>query len=173
VLTGGAGNGAIIRLATSARFRPLFESRTRFPLKGPFLLSEAKPSVGTGPRADYNESGKSVSENSTSFGRILGSVVILGAAVALDYVTGDDVSPILFYFSAILVISALAGALLGIAHTILAVLAWHFIRTEPASFIAILWNGVSRLVILGIAVALGASGKDSAGEQIEESSHGL
>ena len=115
-----------------------------------------------------------MSENSNSFGRVVGSVVVLAAAVALDYVSGDDVSPILFYFAAILVISALAGTVLAIVHAILAVLAWHYIRTEDTpGFLAVLWNSVSRLVMLGIAVALGASGRDSGSEQTEETGHGL
>jgi len=131
--------------------------------------------VGELARAGHNnEFAETMSENSPVFSRFSVSVVTFAAAVALDFVSGVDVSPILFYFAAILVISALAGTRFGIAGAVLAVLAWQFMRMDQSgSFLAILWNTVSRLVMLGIAVALGASAKDSAGEQTDEVDHGL
>ena len=112
-------------------------------------------------------------ENSPPFGRLSLSLVTLAAAVALDYVSGSLVSPFLFYFTAILVISVLAGASIGTAFAFLAVLAWQFMGPEEsASMIVVLWNGVSRFVMLGVAVALTALVKDHGGGQSEIADQG-
>jgi len=81
----------------------------------------------------------------------IGSVLIAGY---LDHLTGTTASPLLFYLAAVAVISAHSGWQLGIVSAIASATSWHVVNHIQGSPVALVWNDLSRIAVLGLAAAV-------------------